>query len=172
MNKGAEAIILPVDPLISAGIPIIAQAAIENELPLFYSSPGDVIFGATVGGGALLYYEEGAHAGLLLAAYLNGDIDLASTGIHLASNMFVGVNLDMAKLQGVEIAEDLLKQAIILIQDGELSVSGAAARQMALAGSVVPLEERQADDMALLESLQCTPEMIAEQQAELDAASE
>ncbi len=120
----------------------------------------------------MLQYEEGAHAGLLLAAYLNGDIDLGSTGVYQAGNMFVGVNLDMAKLQGVEIAEGLLKKAIILIQDGELNVSGAAARQMALARSVVPLEERQADDAALLESLQCTPEMIAEQQAALDAATE
>lgn len=172
VSKGVEAIILPVDPLINAGIPIIAQAAIDNELPLYYSAPGDVVFGATIGGGSLLQYEEGAHAGLLLAAYLNGDIDLGSTGIYQAGNMFVGVNLDMAKLQGVEIAEGLLKKAIILIQDGELNVSGAAARQMALARSVGPLEERQADDAALLKSLQCTPEMIAEQQAELDAASE
>ena len=171
VSKGVEAIILPVDPLIGAGVPIIAQAAIENELPLFYSAPGNVVFGSTVGGGALLQYEEGAHAGILLAAYLNGDIDLASTSIHQASNMFVGVNLDMAEQQGVEIAEDLLNQAIILIEDGELNVSGAAARQMALARSVVPLEERRADDMAMLENMQCTPEMIAEQQAALDAAS-
>ena len=107
VGKGVEAIILPTDALTSIGIPVIAQVAIENSLPFFYSTPGAVYFGATIGGGALLYYEEGAHAGLLLAAHLNGDIDIAVTGIHQASNMLVGVNLDSAELQGLEIDEGI-----------------------------------------------------------------
>ena len=47
-----------------------------------------------------------------------------------------------------------------------------SARQLVRAGRDVPLEERRADDLAMLESMQCTAEMIAEQQAALDAASE
>ena len=70
VGQGVEAIILPTDALTSIGIPVIAQVAIENSVPFFYSTPGAVYFGATIGGGALLYYEEGAHAGLLLAAHL------------------------------------------------------------------------------------------------------
>lgn len=168
--KGVEAIILPLDLITAAAVPIITQVASENELPLFYSSPGLVLFGATIGGGTLLTYEEGAHAGLLLSAYLNGDIDIASTGIHQASNMYIGLNLDSAQLQGVEIADALLERASIVIQDGEVDATGGAERQLALRGRVLPLEERRADDLAMLESMQCSPEMIAEQQAELDAA--
>ena len=167
-----EAVIVPYDTVAGEGIPIIAQAALENDLLFFYSTPGAIYQGATIGGGAMLYYEEGAHAGLLLAAHLNGDIDLATTAIHHASNMFVGLNLDMAELQGMEIDARLLEQAVIVIENGELNLSGAGARQLRIAGRVVPLDERQADDKVLLERLQCTDEMIAEQQAALDAAGE
>ena len=166
-----EAVIVPYDTVAGEGIPVIAQAALENDLLFFYSTPGGIYQGATIGGGAMLYYEEGAHAGLLLAAHLNGDIDLATTAIHHASNMFVGLNLDMAELQGMDIDARLLEQAVIVIENGALNLSGAGARQLRIAGRVVPLAERQADDMALLESLQCSDEMIAEQQAALDAAS-
>ena len=171
-DKGVDAIIMPIDTSIAAGIPIVAQVAVENGLLLFYASPATVTMGATVGGGAFLYYDEGAHAGLLLAAHLNGDIDIATTAIHQLTNMFVGINLDMASEQGREIAPDLLEKAVFLIQDGRPRPQGEAAQQLRLASrlSVLPLEERRADDLALLESLQCTAEMIAEQQAALDAA--
>ena len=104
---------------------------------------------------------------------LNGDIDIAATGIHQASNMLVGVNLDSAELQGVEIDESLLEQAVLVVEDGDVSVSGLGAQLMAqLYGGASALEDRRAEDLALLESLQCSEEMIAEQQAALDAAGE
>ena len=39
-------------------------------------------------------------------------------------------------------------------------------------GVVIPLEQRPGEDQAWLDALHCTDEMIAEQQAELDAAGE
>jgi len=131
VSKGVDAIILPLDLLTVAAMPIVTQVANENGLPLSYSSPVIVFFGATIGGGTLITYEEGAHSGLLLSAYLNGDIDIATTGIYQASNMFVGLNLDSARLQGVEIADDLLERASIVVQDGETNLSGAAMGQLA-----------------------------------------
>lgn len=172
VGKGVEAIILPYDPLTTGAMPIAAQVAVENGVPLFYSSPGIVYLGATIAGGSLLTYEEGAHSGLLLSAYLNGDIDIPTTGIYQASNMFVGLNLDLARQQGVAINDDLLERASIVIQDGQPILSGAAMDQLARLGQVVPLEERRESDMAILESIQCTPERIAEQRAELAAAGE
>ena len=125
-----------------------------------------------MGGGAFLCYEEGAHAGLLLAAHLNGDIDIAATAIYQLTNMFVAVNLDMAGQQDQEISPELLDQAVIVIQGGQPSFRGEESQQLMLSGriNVLPLEERRADDLALLESLQCSPENIAEQQAALEAS--
>ncbi|MCY3916357.1 MAG: hypothetical protein OXG49_10145 [Chloroflexi bacterium] len=72
----------------------------------------------------------------------------------------------------MDIAADLLVRASIVNRDGETNLSGAPARQLARMGNVVPLEERRANDMAMLENMQCTPEMIAEQRTELAATSE
>ena len=51
-SRGVEAIVMPLDHSIGAGIPIVAEAAIERQLPLFYATPASVLTGATVGGGA------------------------------------------------------------------------------------------------------------------------
>ena len=173
VSKNIEAIVMPIDVLSASGTPIIAAAAIENGLPFFYASPGAIMAGATIGGGTLLYFDEIAYVGILLAAYLNGEMDIARTGIYQISNMAVGVNLDIAAMQGVEVAEQLVEDAAFVVEDGNLSLAGAGAMQMGrLFAGVVPLELRQANDMALLASLQCTDDMIAEQQAALDAAGE
>ena len=170
VSRGVEAIVLPLDLTMGAGIPVVAQAAVEHELPLFYATPASVLHGATVGGGAMLYYDEGLHAGYVLAAHLKGEIDIARTGVHAASNMFVGVNLDVARLQGVEIAEALMEQATIRVEGGELSLSDEAERQMAHAVGMMPLEDQREEQAMMLMHMQCTDEMIAEQQAALDAA--
>ena len=168
--RGVEAIVLPLDLTMGAGIPIVAEAAIEYQLPLFYATPASVLAGATVGGGAMLYYDEGLHAGYVLAAHLNGDIDIARMGIHSASNMFVGLNLDLARLQGVDIADELLEQASIVIEDGELTLTGAAQEQMGHAMGMMPHDDQHEEQVMMVTRMQCTDEMIAQQRAELDAA--
>ena len=83
----------------------------------------------------------------------------------------MGVNLDSASAQGVDISDELLENAHIVIQDGSPT---RVARELLLArasrGVVIPLEQRIEEDRAWLESLQCTDAMIAEQQAALEAA--
>ena len=170
VSRGIEAIVMPLDLTTGAGIPIVAEAAIEHQLPLFYASPASVLAGATVGGGAMLYYDEGLHAGYVLAAHLNGDIEIARMGIHSASNMFVGVNLDLALLQGIEIADDLLDQATIIVEDGELTVTGAAEQQMAHSMGMMPHDDQHEAQTMMVMHMQCTDEMIAQQQAALDTA--
>ena len=169
ISRGVEAIVLPLDLTMGAGIPIVAEAAVEHGLPLFYATPGSVLVGATVGGGAMLYYDEGLHAGYLAAAQMLGEIDIARTGLHSAGNMFVGVNLDVARLQGIEIAEALLSQATLLVDGGELEATGAAQLELARAYGLMPLEDRREEQAMLMMQMQCSDEEIAEQQAELDA---
>ncbi len=98
-------------------------------------------------------------------------VDLARLGIGTTGELLVGVNLDSAESQGVDISEAVMAEAVAVIESGGTTklhpeVLAAIARR----GRIIPLEQRQADDKAWLESLHCTDEMIAEQQAALDAA--
>lgn len=56
-------------------------AANEYEVPVFYSELDGLTLGATVSAGFFQAYAQGERIGVMVAAYLNGELDLASTGI-------------------------------------------------------------------------------------------
>ncbi len=171
VNDGAQAILLPVDSITTQGLPIVVAVANENGTPVFYPSLGAVYYGATIGAGYSRYYETGLSVGVLLANYLNGDLDVATTAINIATGG-LGINMDSADAQDVAIAQSLMQRADAVYRSGRtVSASAGLLQSIARRGVVIPLEERLEDDMALLASLQCSDEMIAEQQAALDAAS-
>ena len=212
-NSGVEAILLPFDYTAAIGLPIIASVATDNQIPVFHPHPGSILAGATVGAGFYNFYTQGISAGLMLAAYLNGELDIATTAIDSHSGLSVGVNLDAAAALGIEIAPELVEMAEMTLADGESSMSplgllrlldsmgatdevkqmaaafladvdlsemaaqsgaqqqaAAMINQMLIQGRKSP--ENLTKDRAYLDSLQCTDEMIAEQQAALDAAED
>ena len=74
----------------------------------------------------------------------------------------IGVNLDSASAQGIEISDEVMQEAVAVIEDGRPTklapgVLAAIARRVV----IVPMEARQEDDLAWLESPFCTPETIA-----------
>ena len=171
VQKGADAIVLPIDNLTTQGLPIIVTVANENGVPVFHPSMGAIYYGATIGAGYSGFYDNGVRVGLTLAAYLNGDIDIASTGIYVAASDGLGINLDSANLQGVEVSDDLMREADVVMEGGTPTrVSARVMQVIRQRGVVIPQEQRQEADMEFLASLQCSDEMISEQQAELDAA--
>ncbi len=171
VERGAEALVLPIDYLTTAGLPIIVTIANENGVPVFHPSMGAIYYGATIGAGFSLYYEQGVNVGRMLTAHLSGDLDVATTGINVSSGNLLGVNLDSANLQGVEVSSAIMQEADVVLSGGQpVRVSPQAMQAIRRRGVVVPLEDRQDEDTAFLEALRCTPEMIAEQQAELDIA--
>ncbi len=97
---------------------------------------------------------------------MNDEIDIATTGIHREVSLSVAECRDAAKLQDAEISQSLRERAEGLVENRQLRFSGLAMRAFAKHGVILPLEERLAADQALLESLQCAPEMIAELRAE------
>jgi len=220
-NKGVEAIVLPVDFTVGAGLPIVVAVAKESQIPVFYAIPGTVLMGVTVGAGFNEYYEQGVHTALLLDAHLKGALDFASTAVLSQTGGTVGVNLDVADEMGIDFPQELQDMADITLRNGAVLLSeqaitqmldalGAneefkqmtlamlrslgdsfdwaplmmpdldaeaspmAAQMMAQLSMVLEMRkspEHRAADAAVLASLQCTDDMIAEQQAELDAAS-
>ena len=192
--KGVEAFLIPADIVTIRGIPILTQIAIENGIPLFHSTLGAIYSGATVGAGSSQYYTQGIDVSRILIGYLNGEVDIATTGIYVQNSVGVGVNLDSAEEQGIELSEALRDEVDVVIENGQASVSAEALADPTAAEElrrlvdtlnrfgvdVAPellayVETLQPEDLlmgnaAFLERLYCSPERIAEEQAALDAA--
>ena len=125
INKGAAIILLPVDETTLGGLPVILAVANEYGIPIFHSNMQALSVGATVGAGYELFFEQGIRAGRILAGHLSGDISIANTGVFSETSMGVGVNLDSAADQGVEIADELMDMAGRVYEDGQGYVSRA-----------------------------------------------
>ena len=170
IDSGIEAFVLPYDYLTSQGLPVIAIAANEAGVPVFHPSLGAIYYGATVGGGFFLYYEDGATVGRMLTAFLNGELDIASTAISQQSSQGLGVNLDAAFVQGVDMAPELMEQVDVVIEGGELTqVSPELQLVLAQQGVVVSMADRLEDDREFLAALECTQERIQREQADVEA---
>ena len=122
-NNGVEAIVLPFDYTAAIGLPIIATVATENQIPVFHPHPGSILAGATIGAGFYNFYTQGISAGLILAAHLNGELDIARTAVDSHSGLSIGVNLDVANALGIEIAPELKDMAEMTLEGGESAMS-------------------------------------------------
>ena len=169
VSKGIEAFILPTEATVAAGLPTIIQVANEHGLPVMYTAGNAVYRGATIGAGVYSYFKEGVIAARMLIAHWEGAIDIATAGINLQNDLSVGINLDMAAAQGIEISQELLAAADFVVEDGQSSegvTPGLPEVNPFLED--MTLDERRAADLAFLETLHCTSEIIAEQRAELE----
>lgn len=170
INRGIDAFVMPIDLRTgAAGLPIIVNLGNEYGIPVFHPVLFSIYYGATVSSGFYHYYAQGENVGRLLVAHLNGDIDVATTAISEQTGTAIGVNLDMAGRQGLEILDELIDNADAVIEGGEATISERVALELTTSGTVRPLAERIDADKAILADLVCTPELIAEQQAALDA---
>ena len=168
-NRGAEAIIIPIFTF--QGFQLLLSLSYDYGLPVVFSAPQNAYRGGTIGGGFFGLYKQGAIAANMLIAYLNGDIDIAKTAIYESDDFAFAVNLDAADLQDVEISQALLDGAAYIVENGETE-QGVSAQypEVVITLPEMPMEERRAADLEFLAALECTPEIIAEQQAALEAA--
>ena len=206
VDKGVEALLLPSDMLTMSGLPAIMQVAIENGIPVFHSTANTINLGATVSAGSVQYALQGNLIGAMLVGYLRGELDIADTGIGLVDRLSVGLNLDSASAQGIEISKALMEQAHTLFKEGAVTplaltetfasfgmdeetieLVRKAMQQAAFGSGELDLDlpddiqkkitaffasrQRAEDVAAILDSLHCSPEMIAEQQAALEASA-
>lgn len=170
LSKGVEAIVLTINPLTLQGTPVLVQLTTEYNIPLYAPVIQQVYRGVTIAAGFHSFYEEGVIAARILHAHLNNDIDIANIGINQSRSFGIAINLDTAAAQGIELSEDLLAMASFVIKDGERSAGMATdVDETRMQPSDMSMEERRATDLEFLAGLECSPEMIAEQQAALDA---
>ena len=196
IGKGAEVLVLTADLLTSEALPVIASIAQDNSVPVYH--PNAVYFAsdATVVAGSIATYAPGLNAGHILVGHLDGSIDLATTSVNTVSSMVVAVNLDSAMANDITVPDELLAMTDFVQKDGGLSISEKGMTNVQFLGEMGMLallypEMAAGSDLVspemlamltqmafpdpaaahddFLASLQCTPEMIAEQQAGLDA---
>lgn len=169
VNRGVEALINPISSIIVSGTTLLQTLTAEYGIPLFGIFPYHAYNGATVAAGFNNLYGEGVIQGRMMAAHLNGDIDISEISINRTEDFGIAVNLDSAAAQGVEIPEELLGMADFIIEDG-VSSAGATRELPEIVTSLpdMSIEERRASDLAFLETLRCTEEIIAEQRAQLE----
>jgi len=168
-NRGAEAIIIPIFTF--QGFPLLLTLSHDYGLPVVFSAPQNAYRGGTIGGGFFGLYKQGLIAANMLIAHLNGDIDIAKTAIYESDDFAFAVNLDTASLQDVDISQALLEGAAYVVENGQ-TANGITAQYPELEITLpdMALEQRRAADLAFLQSLECSPELIAEQQAALASA--
>ena len=168
LDKGVDAIGILPHTGSDIGISSIVDAAYG--VPVFSSLVSDVIHGVTVAAGFEGWYREGVQAARMVIAYLEGELDIATTAIASTPGFAIAVNLDSAEAQGVVIADALLAEANFILEGGV----GAGA-MIEVPGEIgleeMTLEERRAEDQAFLANLHCSPEMIAEQLSAVTATS-
>lgn len=170
VDRGVEAIIIPIFTF--SGFPLLMNLSYDYGIPVFFSAPPVAYRGGTVGGGFYGIYGQGVIAGRMLVGHLEGDIDIANTSIYESADFGYAVNLDAAELQGVEVSPALLDGAEFIVENGETAQGVSALYpEVEITLPEMPLDERRAADLEFLAGLQCSPEMIAEQQAALEAGA-
>ncbi len=165
MDKDIEAFLISSSALEVRGLSAILEVAAEYGVPVFSPVVGNVHLGAHVGAGFNDFYREGVVVGRMLTAHLEGSIDVSSLAINAQPSLGVALNLDTAAEAGITFSEEMLAMADYVIENG-------ASTQDRTPPSLpeMSLAERRAADVEFLAALACSPEMIAEQQAALDAA--
>ena len=212
VSKGVDAIIMPASNMLLPGSGIVVEAAQDAGIPVVTPMLMSIYEGVTMGIGHYRYLEEGYTLGRILAGWLNGEVDIARTGISKISDVAVGLNLNSAQLADIEMSEELIAMAdLVLVGDTfqmsaklikdqfpqlaafpdemvlmMVQASGLEGVEVVEDRIQIPIAQLEDStdlnsaafaldaegDAAAIAALQCTDEMIAEQQAALDAASE
>jgi putative tryptophan/tyrosine transport system substrate-binding protein len=159
-DAGIEAFFIPTDSTVGNGLAGILSVAEDYAIPVYFADSAQVYAGVTVAAG-LSYYQEGVDTARVLIAYLNGDIDIATTGISKQPGTRIAINLDSAAAQDVEIPQSLLDRAAFVIENGESTETAPSLPD-------VSPEELEEADQAFVEGLFCSAERIAEQEAALE----
>ncbi|MYE26760.1 MAG: hypothetical protein F4X87_06000, partial [Chloroflexi bacterium] len=167
LDKGVEAILISSSALEVRGLSAITEVAAEYGVPVYSPAVGNVHRGAHVGAGFDDFYREGVVVGRMLAAHLERTFDVSSLAINALPSLGVALNLDAAAEASFSFSEEMLALADYVIENGESTQDRTPPNLQDMI-----LEERRAADLDFLAGLECTDEMIAEQQAQLDAAAE
>lgn len=113
--KRCDLILAPADNTVTAAFDSLVKIANTNKIPLFAGDMPSVEKGAIATYG-VNYYKIGRETGKLAIRILKNKENPGNIPVVVESETDLIVNLKAAKLQNVTISEDLIKQAIKVIQ--------------------------------------------------------
>lgn len=167
LDSGVEALLVSFSTVEYRALSAVLELAAEYGVITIGNTVGRVNQGSHIGAGFEDFYREGVVVGRMLTAHLEGSMDVAALSINALPSFGVALNLDAAAEAGIQFSDELLTLADYVIENGE-STQDLTPPSL----PDMPLEERRAADLEFLASLECTPERIAEQQAQLQNAEE
>lgn len=108
--SGVDVFYVPTDNMVVSGISSLVQVAEQHQIPVIGAEAGTVEGGAaaTIG---IDYKELGRQTGEMALRILRDGEDPVEMPVETATEFSYVVNEDAAKAQGVEIPEEILKQA-------------------------------------------------------------
>ena len=113
--RGVEAFFVSTDSTVVSGLEALVKVANENDIPLFANDPASAARGAAVALG-LDYYQDGLDTGALAVGILKGELDIAATPIERQRAGSLAINLPAAQEQGLEIPQEFIDQAAMVIE--------------------------------------------------------
>jgi putative ABC transport system substrate-binding protein len=116
VDAGVDAIWVPTDNTVVAGIEALVGPCEDNDIPLFAADVSTVERGA-LGCWGLDYYDIGYSSGEMAADILLNGANPAVMPVQTAPANLLYLYPDEAERQGVTIPEDLLDQATEIIED-------------------------------------------------------
>jgi putative ABC transport system substrate-binding protein len=154
---GAEGILV-VDVTVGAYLPELSELSIQAQVPIFTVDSRSVYVGGTMGVGTN-FYQIGVNTGRIAVGYLEGTVDLATTGISEEISILRALNLDVARGQGQTIPDGFVDAMDYTIESGESTEQEAALPD-------ISRDEMRAADAEFIASLQCPREPESTEEAQ------
>ena len=121
VSKGAQVFILPVDNVIYSSFDAILKVAAQKKVPIFSSDVKRLADGAFISYG-YDYASSGIQAAHLVERVLNGE-DPNSIPFERYKKMIFGLNLQIADKYGIDIPQNYIDKANIIIQKDGTEIS-------------------------------------------------
>lgn len=117
VNK-VDALYIPTDNTFASAMPVVCSVSDEAKLPVIVGENGMCKGGglATVG---IDYHKLGQQTGAMAVKVLEGQ-DISAMPVEFTEIADVCINLDAAATLGITIPDDILEEAVIIIENGEV----------------------------------------------------
>ncbi|MDO5492362.1 MAG: ABC transporter substrate-binding protein [Nesterenkonia sp.] len=109
-----DAVYVPTDNVVVSALETVIQYGEDNELPII-AAEGDSVTRGAVATYGINYEKLGQQAGEMALRVLQDDEDPASMAVEEQSELELYINPEAAEAQGIEISDDLLDRADVVV---------------------------------------------------------
>lgn len=113
-SLNADAIYVPTDNAVVSALEAVIQYGEQNDVPILAAEADSVIRGAVATYG-IDYYELGKQAGEMAIRILVDEEDPAGMPVETLSDLELTVNPDAAEAMGIEIPDDVMDRADVVV---------------------------------------------------------